>query len=34
MFAMHGVDVVGVDINEEVVDVHNNGDIHSQHRRR
>jgi UDP-N-acetyl-D-mannosaminuronic acid dehydrogenase len=28
MFATHGVDVVGVDINEEIVEILNNGDIH------
>ena len=28
MFATHGVEVVGVDINEEIVEILNNGDIH------
>jgi len=28
MFATHGVNVIGVDINEEIVEILNNGDIH------
>lgn len=28
MFATHGLDVIGVDIDQEVVEILNNGDVH------